>query len=97
ALGATLGDGWYRGRLGFEGRRNNYGTRLALLAQLLVRYADGHTQVVATDEQWKASTGPILISDIYDGEMYDARQEKPGWSRAGYADRSWRSVRQLDD
>ena len=29
AIGATLGDGWYRGRLGFEGKRNTYGKRLA--------------------------------------------------------------------
>jgi alpha-L-rhamnosidase len=96
AIGATLGDGWYRGRLGFEGKRNTYGTRLGLLAQLVVRYRDGRTQVVATDEQWKASTGPILMSDIYDGETYDARLEKAGWSRPGYDDRSWRGVRQID-
>ena len=96
AIGATLGDGWYRGRLGFEGKRNTYGARLGLLAQLVVRYADGRTQVVATDDQWKAATGPILMSDIYDGETYDARLEKPGWSRAGYDNRSWRGVRQLD-
>src|SRR5205807_7591465 len=42
ALGAMLGDGWFRGRLGFGGgRRNLYGDRLALLAQLEIRYADG--------------------------------------------------------
>jgi len=96
AIGVTLGDGWYRGHLGFEGKRNNYGKRLALLAQLVVRYADGHTQVISTDENWKASTGPILISDIYDGETYDARLEKPGWTRAGYDDHSWRGVRKIE-
>jgi alpha-L-rhamnosidase len=92
-IGVTLGDGWYRGRLGFEGKRNTYGKHLALLAQLVVRYAGGRTEVIGTDERWKASTGPILMSDIYDGETYDARLEKPGWSRAGYDDRSWRGVR----
>ena len=96
AVGAVLGDGWYRGRMGFEGRRNNYGTRLGLLLQLEVRYQDGRTQVVGTDAGWKASTGPILKSDIYDGETYDARLEKPGWSRAGYDDRSWRGVKPRD-
>ena len=96
AIGATLGDGWYRGRLGFEGKRNTYGTRLGLLAQLVVRYADGRTQVVGTDEQWKSSTGPILMSDIYDGETYDARLEKRGWSRAGFDNASWRGVRLID-
>lgn len=97
AVGVTLGDGWYRGRFGFNGQRNNYGSRLGLLAQLVVRYGDGSTQVVVTDSQWKASTGPILMSDIYDGETYDARLEKPGWSRPGYEDRGWRGVRPLGD
>jgi alpha-L-rhamnosidase len=96
AIAVTLGDGWYRGHLGFEGKRNNYGTRLGLLAQLVVRYSDGHTQVVGTDGQWKSSTGPILMSDIYDGETYDARLEKSGWSSAGYDDRAWRGVRTLN-
>src|ERR1700694_825366 len=82
--------------MGFEGKRNNYGTRLGLLVQLMVRYADGTTQVVSTDNQWRTSTGPILMSDIYDGETYDARLEKSGWSGAGYDDRGWRGVRQLD-
>jgi len=96
AIAVTLGDGWYRGHLGFEGKRNNYGTRLGLLAQLVVHYSDGHSQVIGTDGQWKSSTGPILMSDIYDGETYDARLEKAGWSSAGYDDRGWRGVRTLD-
>lgn len=96
AIGAMLGDGWYRGHFGFEGKRNNYGTRLGLLAQLVVRYADGHVQVLGTDGEWKSSTGAILMSDIYDGETYDARLEKPGWNRAGYDDKSWSGVRRLD-
>ena len=93
AIGVTLGDGWYRGRLGFEGKHNTYGTRLGVLAQLVVRYGDGRTQVIATDTAWKSSTGPIVMSDIYDGETYDARLEKPGWSSPRYDDRTWRGVR----
>ena len=77
ALGAILGDGWYRGRLGYHGgRRNIYSDRLALLAQLEIEYADGAIERVATDESWRASTGPITASDIYDGETYDARLER---------------------
>ncbi len=97
ALGAILGDGWFRGRLGFGGgRRNIYGDRLALLAQLEIRYADGTTERIVTDERWHAATGPILASDIYDGESYDARLERDGWSEAGYDDRDWTAVRFVD-
>jgi len=93
AIGATLGDGWYRSRLGFGGgRRNIYGERLALLAQLELTYADGTTERVVTDESWRAATGPILASDIYDGETYDARLERPAWSVPGYDDGDWLGV-----
>jgi len=92
-VGAILGDGWYRGRLGFGGgRRNIYGNRLALLAQLEVVYEDGTTEVVTTDENWRVTTGPLLASDLYDGETYDARLELDGWSEPGYNDQGWERV-----
>ncbi len=97
AIGAMLGDGWYRGRLGFGGgRRNIYGDRLALLAQLEISYADGSTERVVTDETWRAARGPIQASDIYDGESYDARLERPGWATPGYDDRDWVGVRSIE-
>lgn len=93
AAGAMLGDGWFRGRLGFgAGRRNLYGERIALLAQIEVQYADGSRQTIVSDETWKAAHGPVISSDIYDGERYDARLELPGWSAPGFDDRDWAGV-----
>ncbi len=96
ALATLLGDGWYRGWLGFEGNRNTWGDRLALLLQLHVTYADGRTAIIASDDAWRATLGPIRMSDIYNGETYDARLELPGWDLPGYDDRTWQGVRKLD-
>lgn len=97
AIGAMLGDGWYRGRLGFGGgRRNIYGDRLALLAQLEINYADGTTERIVTDEMWRAARGPILSDDMYDGETYDARLEQAAWSTPDYADSDWVGVKLLN-
>ena len=93
AIGAVLGDGWHRGYLAWNERRNVYGDRLALLAQLRIEYTDGRVQTVGTDGTWKSATGPIQMSDIYMGETYDARLERPGWSAPGYDDREWTPVR----
>jgi alpha-L-rhamnosidase len=82
-VGVTLGDGWYRGRLVWKQVRNIYGEKLALLAQIEVFYQDGSREVIGTDETWSASTGPILMSDIYNGEVYDGRLELGWWSRVG--------------
>src|SRR3989441_7703466 len=50
-VGAMLGDGWYRGHLGFFGQRNLYGRRLALHAQLEIRYESGRTERVISDAE----------------------------------------------
>src|SRR5437667_4748785 len=91
-LAAMLGDGWFRGRLAWDDKRNSYGKKLALLAQLVVTYKDGTQQIVGTDDGWKSATGAVLESDIYNGETYDARLEQPGWNEAGFDDKNWKSV-----
>ncbi len=98
AIGAVLGDGWARGYLnvGIEPKRNVYTDRLALLAQLEIARTDGSVLRVATDESWRASTGPILAADLYNGETYDAGHELVGWSEPGFDDSDWAGVRVLD-
>ncbi|WP_217562286.1 family 78 glycoside hydrolase catalytic domain, partial [Streptomyces sp. GbtcB6] len=95
-IGALLGEGWYTGRLGFHGgSRNIYGDHRALLAQLEIVYADGTARTVGTDAHWRTATGPVLRSEIYDGEVYDARRERPGWSSPGHDASDWAPVREL--
>jgi alpha-L-rhamnosidase len=98
AVGAILGDGWYRGRIGFPGveGRNLYGDRLALLAQLEITCADGSTHTIATDETWRSAIGPVISSGIYEGETYDARREHDGRSRPAFDDSGWGAVRVID-
>ena len=98
ALGVTLGDGWYRGFIGFEDQRNYYGDTLGLLAEIRIVYDDGSVAVIGTDDtgEWKASTGPIRMSDIYMEEVYDAAFEKYGWSLPDYDDAGWDPVRLLE-
>jgi alpha-L-rhamnosidase len=93
ALGIMLGNGWYRGNIGFSKQRNLYGERLALLLQMDVTHADGTRESIASDDQWRATTGPILMSEIYHGETYDARLEKAGWDAPGFDDQAWTAVR----
>lgn len=93
ALGAWLGDGWYRGRLGWRGGyRNVFGSDLSFLGQLEITYADGRRKTVSTDGTWRAAPSPILRSGIYDGEDYDARRETPGWSIGSFDDGGWLPV-----
>ncbi|AJY74255.1 glycoside hydrolase family 78 protein [Paenibacillus beijingensis] len=92
AVGALLGKGWFSGRLAWEGRRNIYGDRSALLVQLHILFEDGKEMVVMSDGSWKTAGSPVLMSEIYDGETYDARLEQPGWSSPGFEDGQWKAV-----
>jgi alpha-L-rhamnosidase len=94
ALGMILGDGWYCGYVGTA--HSVYGTSPKALSQLEIRYEDGTTETVGTDETWKTSTGPILESDLYMGETYDARKEIPGWSAPEFDDSKWQPVSACD-
>ncbi len=90
-IGAILGDGWAVGHLAWDGRQR-YVDRPRFLAQLVVSYVDGSTDIIATDGSWKTSTGPILESDMLMGESYDARHEMPGWHTIGFDDTGWTPV-----
>ncbi|WP_328323532.1 glycoside hydrolase family 78 protein [Kribbella sp. NBC_00382] len=70
-LDFLLGNGWYRGRLGFQNQQALYGDRLAVLAQLEVTTADGKTHVFASDDTWTARESQILADDLYDGQRTD--------------------------
>ncbi|HLM17997.1 MAG TPA: family 78 glycoside hydrolase catalytic domain, partial [Acidimicrobiia bacterium] len=91
-IGAVLGDGWYRGALVDNLRRNRYGDRLAVLCQLEITHADGTVTVVVSDHGWRAATGPLMSSGLYEGETYDARAELTGWSTTGFDDSTWKPV-----
>ncbi|HEX7056717.1 MAG TPA: family 78 glycoside hydrolase catalytic domain [Bacilli bacterium] len=95
ALGIVVGNGWYKGMLTWHNKVNLFGDRRAALLQLHIIYEDGGEEVVATDATWKAATGPILMSEIYHGETYDARLEKEGWTEAGYREEGWCPVEVL--
>ncbi len=95
-VAATIGDGWFRGNIGWSSQNGYYGSKIALLSQLVIKYTDGTSETVVSDGSWKVSNGPILFSDIYNGETYDARKEMPGWNSAGFDDSKWEKARILD-
>ena len=80
-LGAVVADGWWRGHLKWEMLRNVYGDRLGLLAQLEITYADGTTETVATDAEWRTATGPFLSRrPLQRRDLRRAPGRLDGWS-----------------
>ncbi|HEY3973863.1 MAG TPA: family 78 glycoside hydrolase catalytic domain [Candidatus Sulfotelmatobacter sp.] len=88
AIGALLGDGWYGSPLTWVGT-HFFAPPLRFQAQLEINYSDGSHESIVTDGSWKAAASPIVRSDLYAGEVYDARLEQQGWDKAGFDDARW--------
>jgi alpha-L-rhamnosidase len=88
AIGLTLGDGWYSSPLTWEGS-HLWPPPNRVMAQLEIRYEDGKRTTISTNEDWRTDASPIEFSQIYAGEDYDARNEKPGWDLPNFSDQHW--------
>ena len=74
AISVTLGNGWYKGRFGFNskpGMEGFYSDEWKLIAEIRVRFADGTETVTGTDDSWTVTRSRIFFSNIYDGEQRD--------------------------
>src|SRR5450759_312324 len=98
--GILLGNGAYRlekveGRYSWGNGGSISGTP-RLLMQLNITYKDGSRKSIITDKSWKSSGSPITFNNLYGGEDYDARLEKPGWSSSGFDASDWQQVTVAD-
>ncbi|MBX3084317.1 MAG: family 78 glycoside hydrolase catalytic domain [Anaerolineae bacterium] len=76
-VSVMLGNGWYKGRYGANGGKVDfYGDRFALLCEIRITLDSGEEIIVVTDSAWQAQPSPVIASDIFDGETYDARISK---------------------
>ena len=82
SLTFSLGDGWYKGNMGFDGGKSEiYGNRQAMIAELHVRFKEGTETVICSDDSWKTTSGKITRSSIYYGEDLDATIELKDWKK----------------
>lgn len=70
----ALGNGWWRGKLGCQKLRADYGEETGFVAALEIAYEDGSRQSVVTDaDTWRARRSCVTSNLLYDGETIDAR------------------------
>jgi len=85
AFGVMLGGGWATQRGGFK---TPYDAP-AVLLQMEIELEGGKQISLASDTTWKAARGPILSVSIFEGEVYEAREEQPGWDVPGFDAATW--------
>jgi len=93
AVGAVLADGWngeYFFGMPMRQAQRPFGGERGFIMRLDIERADGTTQTIATDKSWRSTRdGPMRFASLYDGEVYDARMEMPGWDKPGFDDMLW--------
>ncbi len=85
-IGAIIASGW-RNSIGVKnliGRIAHFSGLNCLSAMLRLRYADGAEEWIYTDESWQAGRGAWVSASVFDGTLYDARADVPGWDKPGF-------------
>ncbi len=95
-IGAMVGVGWYKGSFGFNRKPNLYGDKAGFLCELHINYSDGSQSVIRTDTSWKGHLSPILMSNLYDGEYYDANREIDNWCLSNLDTTDWLGLTTID-
>ncbi len=83
AVGLALGPGWYKGDIIFDRYHDLYGDTMQAICELHIVKKDGTEQIISSDESWQSCHSPVVFSNIYDGEHFDACKEIPGWCEPG--------------
>jgi alpha-L-rhamnosidase len=92
-IGVEVASGWHSGRLGWMKSFWSDTETPKIICQLELTMKDGSKQMLLSDNTWKGTTnGPIRLSEIYDGETYDANLELPNWTANGFKDEGWETV-----
>lgn len=91
ALAVMLGNGWYNmhTRATWDFDRAPWRDEPKARVMLKLVYEDGSVQWIKSDQTWRANTGPVLLDGIHNGEVYDARLEREGWTQVGFNDQQW--------
>lgn len=95
-LAVVLADGWFRGQTGVTRSADQWGDRVAVLAQLHLTHDDGTVTVLGTGPGWRSAVGHVVAADLIAGERWDLCALPRGWDAAGFDDAGWEPVQVVE-
>ena len=96
AIGAIVSDGWFRGQVGLPRAHDQWGSELAVLAEVRVEFADGANAVAGTGDGWRSTRSHIEAADLIAGQTVDFTRRADGWDQPGFDDADWDAVALAD-
>ncbi|WP_371193810.1 family 78 glycoside hydrolase catalytic domain [Glaciecola sp. SC05] len=111
-IAVHLGSGWYDENIAFSRWKNpdgDYATRdrgsytfgqPTFIAQLDLRFTDGSTSSVYSNENWVSHPSPIVKEGIFSGEVFDANKAIKDWHSISHSNShnnsQWEAVKVLE-
>ncbi len=95
AVGLTVGTGWYDHHAtdNWLFYAAPWRDECKVLVQIEVTFEDGTGRKISSDDSWLCTAGPIVFDGLRGGEVYDAREDKPGWNEPDGDETGWSRVR----
>ncbi|MCD8019704.1 MAG: glycoside hydrolase family 78 protein [Clostridiales bacterium] len=85
-LTITVGKGWFRspmpGWVESLDKNRRKEQPCGIIAELRMTDTEGSTEIIVTDKDWQYGESAVRFSEIYDGEIFDARFETKRWNPA---------------
>lgn len=97
-IGVELGEGWYGHQhesfLKYLGSNPKWCSNPKLLLEMDIQGKNGEKYQIISDDEFSCIEGPISENSIYNGELYDARNEIADWNNQGFISNSnlWKSA-----
>ncbi len=66
-----------------------FGKSLVLALELTITRSDGSVEALRAGGDWRVAPHPVIMSNVYGSETYDAALEQTGWSEPGFDDSRW--------
>ncbi|MBP5209996.1 MAG: family 78 glycoside hydrolase catalytic domain [Clostridia bacterium] len=82
-VGMHVGEGFYAQSRVWKNKGMKFGD-VCCWVQIEIEYEDGSTERILTDGTWQTMPSPTLLSNVYAGEVRDARLDDPAWCTFGY-------------
>lgn len=96
-IGVMLGNGFYYiPAERYRKLKTAYGFP-KMICRLLIKYTDGSSENIVSDESWKADASPVTFSSVYGGEDYNANLEQKGWDEPNFSSSQWKKVLIVND
>ncbi len=96
-IAVHLGNGFYNNNMeSWKDKMAPWRDIPKLILSLHITYTDGTEEYLDSNRTFKSYPGPVMFNHMRQGEVYDARYDEEGFSKADFCDDHWEYARRAN-